>query len=154
MPIAALPLLKSAVGCTPRAPEIMNTLDRLVGNSGAGGYGNREDTLLSSNSWDDDAKYADCPPLVLKRPDGSMFNFPGASALVAGAVNPDQLLGGGPVAPQGGDAAKAGAVSAIANPLNAAQLSNQVHLAGITLVRRYYDGWLRSDEARAPRKEL
>jgi len=36
VPIAALPLLKSALDCTPFFPEMMKMLERLVGSSGAG----------------------------------------------------------------------------------------------------------------------
>ena len=119
--------------------------------AGPAGQGSREDALLSVNTWDDEARYSACPPLVLKRPDGSSFTFPGAAALAAGSVTAMELLGGGPVtaAPSSKEASAAGTVS-IAAPLTAAQLANQVTLAGHALVKRYYDGWLRSDDELYP----
>ena len=119
---------------------------------GPGGQGSREDALLSANTWDDEARYSGCPPLVLKRPDGSTFTFPGVAALASGTVTATELLGGGPVTVPGPskEAPAAAATTSIAAPLTAAQLSNQVRLAGLALVKRYYDGWLRSDDELYP----
>jgi len=114
--------------------------------------GSREDALLGTSTWDDDARYANCPPLVLKRPDGSSFTFAGVAALATGSITALELLGGGNAGGATGKQAAAGstATGTTTAPLTAAQLSNQVRLAGLALVKRYYDGWLRSDDELYP----
>ena len=122
---------------------------RFKGSPGtAGGGASRDDALLGASTLDDDERFAGCPPLMLRRADGSTFPFAGCAALASGDVSVAELLGALTTPPK--DGAATGVSAASVQPLSTAQLCNQVKLAAHTLITRYYDGWMRSDDELYP----
>ena len=81
----------------------------------------------------------DCQPLWLRATNGSTFKFVGAAELLTGKGSADTAL----IPPDAvGDPNT--------EPLNPAQLANQVQLRAREFVCQYYDGWLRSDDELLP----
>ncbi|KAI3432425.1 hypothetical protein D9Q98_003979 [Chlorella vulgaris] len=117
----------------------------------------REDASLAAvASLDDDDRYKDCAPLLLRAPGGGQLKFVGVRELVKPnppvAVDAALLV---TLPPPDAEAGAGAEENAAPDPpsryeVTAAQLCNQVVLAQRQAISAYYQGRLLSDDATAP----
>ncbi len=113
---------------------------------------NPEEALdIALAGLDDDDRFKECPNLELKTPSGKKIKFDGVRDLLKldGDANAKVFVSG-----SAGSAADSSAKDASATvtdkPLTPAQVSNQVRLRARANIKKYYDGWLVSDDEMLP----
>ena len=104
---------------------------------------------------DDDDRFKECPNLELRTPSGKKIKFDGVRDLLKsdGDANAKVFVtGSGAADVTGGEkSAKDGMSKATEDrPLTPAQVSNQVRLRARATIKKYYDGWLVSDDEMLP----
>ena len=103
---------------------------------------------------DDDDRFKECPNLELATPSGKKIKFDGVRDLLKldGEANAKIFVSGsGAVDAAGAGMAPDGKKKATEDtPLTPAQVSNQVRLRARASIKKYYDGWLVSDDEMLP----
>lgn len=101
---------------------------------GAGSSINPDEALdIALSGLDDDDRFKDCQPLELETPSGKHIKFDGvrnllkADNVATALADPDENV-----------------------PLTPAQISNQARLRARASIKKYYEGWLASDDEMLP----
>lgn len=102
----------------------------------AGSSINPDEALdIALSGLDDDDRFKDCHPLNLETPSGKQLKFVGVRDL----LKADNATVASALTLEGEDA-----------PLTPAQISNQARLRARASIKKYYEGWLRSDDEMLP----